>query len=447
MEKLPEEILFNIFKHLPQKDLLSLNCVCKVFGNTIDQFHLIEEIIIGGHSKNESSTPHRVFAKSTIKSYTANIHQKVLEIVGRNLKKLHFSQSSLSLLDIITILQLTPNLKSLKFDYVRLIDDTIDSTVSLPQLKNVDLVFSESDPNIFRVFQQSSMLKIDLRFFGDTPYSNFAEFVAFMNQQNELKSLAISGVYESNLFLISMERSQFQLEELIFDNCDFEEWEKFESFLMEHVKTLTSITVKKSKWDPSSILNHCVTLKTLHVQQANMNFLNNLASVEELSIETAICDITKFPNIKRLLIANTTPKINEDISASMKHLEDLEIKYGESLSNLYVPQLKKLKIMSFNASIDPAFFLEHRCIDALTISCFTTNDVLLDAITNSLTNLKVLRILGINQLTSATFKIIVGNCKKLKVFEMTKWCQKFHSDELKCLNEIVGLKTYVESFV
>lgn len=444
MDLLPKEILVSIFKHLSQPDRVSVTQVCKLFCEIIEKFDLIEHLYVGDKS-DESSTPRRKYSKATVKNYKSE-HQRVFEAAGNRLTTLKLTQCSMNLIDIFTILRLTPNVKNLTFDYVQLDDDTLDGTVTFPLLVDINLLFNESDPAILRVLQESSLLKADLRFYADVPYSNFAEFVKVLKTQERLRSFAISGAYESNMFLIPMGKSKYKLKEFSIDNCDLEEWENLETYLLDHVDSLEKFVVKNVRWDPSPVLNQCKRLKSLQCHRVEMDYIDVLATVEELSLEPPVQMMDKFPNVKRLFISRSSPVTYQMITNVMNKLEEIEITFG-GLAGLEVSGLKKLKLSSIDGNIDESFFVAHHRIEELQlVHVFNVDDSLLEAITSNLANLKILRILGDNYLTSRAFTIIKENCKNLKIFEMSKWDQKFSREDWKCLLEVNGLQIYTEKF-
>ena len=443
MDSFPVELLLRIFKHLPQSDLLAATQVSRKFCKTIENFGLIKRIFIANDC--ESSLV-RKYTEAIVKRYSPDVNEKVFEKTGSHLKMLKFAHCSLNLVDILKVLQLASNVKNVTFSYVTLDDDRIDTAAELPQLNNVDLLFEESNPEILNLFMKSSFNRIDLRFFGDVPYSNFAPLVNVLKTQDKLSSLAFSGIYESNLFLIPMGKANYQLKEFSINNCDIEEWDGLETFLAEHVGTIEKFTVQDLRWDPSNTLNHCTKLRSLHVSQTELNFLGKLNSIEKLSMEPPIRTMDSFPNTKQLFLARSTPQVNEIVSSSMKKIEELEIKFSE-VAGIELPALTKLKFSSTNGTFSQAFFHFHNKIEDLTFEyCFEIDDGLLETIGTSLIDLKVLRILGDNHLTLRAFDIIKDNFKNLKVFEMSKWDQKFKKEDWIKLHEINGLKIYTEKF-
>lgn len=170
MENLSKFLLASIFKLLPQSDLLAAQQVCKKFQETTEEFELFLHLVI--HDGNdESSSRNRKYSKATVTSYKPAVHQKAFDSTGNYLKSLNFRQCTLNLNDIVTIINASPNVEYLAFDYVRLEDDVKVDVEKLPKLQNVSLLFNESDPNIFKALRSCSFEKVDLRFYGNIPYS------------------------------------------------------------------------------------------------------------------------------------------------------------------------------------------------------------------------------------------------------------------------------------
>lgn len=448
MELLPKEILVQVFKHLPQRDRMTVAEVCTLFSAIIDKFHLIERFYIDENHTDESSTPTRKYTEATVSDYKDG-YKKIFEATGKHLITLKLEHCTLKLIDIVNILRLTPNIKNLTLSYIRLdfgSDETLSESVQLPQLIDINLLMNESNPKIFSVLLKSSISKVNLQYYGDVPYSNFSEFVKLLKTQHNLTSFTMQGIYESSLFIQPMGKSNYRLKEFSIDNCDLEEWDVLESYLIEHVESLDKFTIKSVRWDPSNFLNQSKRLKTLQCHRVEMNYIDVLPSIEELSLEPPIQMMDKFPNVKRLFISRSSPVTFQMITNVMNKLEEMEITYGE-LTGLEVSGLKKLKLSSLDGTIQANFFVTHHRIEELQLVYVSNiDDSLLEAITANLTNLRVLRILGDNHLTSRAFTIIKNNCKKLKVFEMTKWDQKFKREDWKCLLEINGLQVYTEKF-
>lgn len=446
MNNFPVEVLVNIFQHLPQNDLTRVSEVCEKFNQVITDFKLIRHLILSSKTNDESVTLTRKYTEVTMKDrelFMKGIPQHFLQVFTNHITKLTLSQCTVKLSHLQEILNFLTKVKFIHLDYVQLSDETIDPSTDLPQLKNVDLVFAESNPTIFKILGNVSARSVDLRFYGDVPYSNFNDFCVFLKLQTQLSTIKISGIYESNLFMIPMGKSNFQLKEFKVQNCDFEEYENFEAFLLEHEKTIEKFTVSEiSNWDSSRILNQFKNLKRFEAKRIPLQFLEDIPSVEELVWESTsqFNAIQHFPNVRKLELRQCQQEINQFVNTLTK-LRELKIFLG-NIDGLNVPNIRKLELQNCEG-LSSHFFEVHTQIEDLILYVFNLDDTILMSIATNLRNLKSLRIFGNNQLTSEAFNIIGENCKSLKVIEITHWVQKFKNDEWKSLTKINGLQIFM----
>lgn len=413
----------------------------------VERSNQIKKLQIGGNN-DESSLPTRKYSEAVVlKTFKPNVHQKVFEALGNQLTTLKLSRCSLNLSDIANILRATPNVKFLTFDYMRLKllnDDSLSEDVELPQLQVASLLFNESDPSILAALQKSSTVKVCLHFNGDIPYSNLLKFVNFLNNQTSLNRLLVSGLYESNLFLFSMTTPTFQLEEFSIDNCDFEELEDLDDFLMERVETMENFIFKSVYWNHSTVINDCKKLESLQSIRIDSNFLRILMIVEELLIEPMR---NRFRNVRKLCVCGATPSTFEAISRSLAKLEDPTLKFT-GISDLNVPTLRKLKLASLTDLTVVNFYILHNKIKELLFEqVHIIDDALLESIIVNFRNRKVFRFFGENYDTSRAFQIIRDNYKSPKAFDMTSWDQKFNTEDWRCLYDISGLQAYQDVLI
>lgn len=446
MDNLPKELLAKIFQSLTQRDLLSASLVNSCFNDVITSFNLITTIYIHDSGSIENS-PTRSYSKAVIRKDNASIYRKALESIGDSVKEVNFRQHETSISSIVTILNLLPNVKIISFYYIRLKNDEEAINENVQPLNGVTLLFHESNPVIFKAFNQISVIKIDLRFFGDTPYYNFTDFNPFMKHQKELKSFGMSGIYESNLMYGAIPRGDFKLTDFQIRGSDLEEYIYLESFLADHVETLEKLTVKNvSSWDCSNVIKSCGNLKVLRLEETLLNDLQDtLPSVVDFEVQLPMQRIDMFPNTKKLFVRNATAANNQVLSNVMTKVTDLSLTFG-NCEGILMKNITKMNFMNV-ADITPQFFVHHNKITDLTLrNIFHIDDDLLQAITVNLSQLKILRIFGLNHLTRNALNIIKSNCKHLKVFESAAWSQQFKAEDWKCLFEINGLATYYEKF-
>lgn len=450
MDQLPKEMLLYIFKQLPTRDLLAISATCRVFNKLVENTDLSANfvLVLNGEKKNE---PKRKYKQCTINQYIPEAHRSIIEANAAGIVSVKFYRREYTLNAINAILKMMPNLKNLEFDYVRIesYDQEPPASNDLCQLKNVNLILSESSPEIFSILLNSKeFLSMNLSYYGDIPYSDFRSFKKLLSAQTFLKSLDISGIYESNLFLTRFAVSRFPLREFSLDNCELEETIHLQEFLMQHADTLERVTFKGISWDPSTFINHCTSLKFISITEITLDQLDANSTVVDLKVGKDVTPLDrlldKFTALKSLKIFNNTSDINRLISA-MPHLDKLEINYGP-IAELHVPSLNKLKLYAIDGEIERQYIENHTKVVDLTLEYCQVNNNLLTSIVTNMKELKVLRLLGDCQLNAGAFHIIADNCKHLKIFEMTKWDQRYKSSDWDCLYNIKGLKVYQERF-
>lgn len=446
MEKLPKEIIHVILKNLPQKDLLNAARVNSTFNDVITSFKLIQKIYIKGAAIE--NPPTRFYPKAEIIKDNSGNFCKAFESIGQDIEEIYFNNLRISLSSIVTILNFLPNLKVISFYYVRVDDEDEQFEGKVQPLNNVNLIFRESSPVIFNLLEFVSINKIEMNFYGDTPYSDFRSILPFMKNQKELKSFAMSGIYESNLMYGVVPRGDFKLREFSISSSDLEEYGYLEEFLSQHFETLEVLKVKSiSAWDCSNIIKSCRNLKSLTLHETLLDDLNeSISTIEELSMKPPMENTTRFPNVKKLHLEDTTVEFNQSLSRTMQHVTNLSLKFGPA-AGILMPNIVNLELMNVN-QIEPEFFVHHNRLESLVLrNIFNLNDNLLEAMaSNNGRSLKVLRIFGLNELSARALAIIKEHCKSLRVLEMATWSQQFKKDEWKCLYAINGLKIYTEKF-
>lgn len=442
MDKLPKELLTEILKNLPQRDLLNAARVSRTFNEIIGIFCLIEKIYIT-RADNENP-PSRYYKKAIIKNDDSNGYLKAFKTNGESIEEVYFDNLTISINSIAKILNLTPNVKVISFYYTRLENDDEEIEKIVQPLKNVELIFRETNPLIFKILHQVSIKKIVISLYGDSPYYDFNEIQPFMSTQKELKSFDLSGIYECNLMFGVIPKGNYKLQQFSISSSGLEEWHYLEEFLADHTETLEKLTISQVSWDSSSIIRSCKKLKSLTLHETQLNNINDtILSVEELSVQLPIQNISMFPNVKKLHLKQINATENQHISQTLLKVTDLLLVFGAA-TEISFPNVTKLELMNVN-QLTTEFFVHHNKLENLVLrNIFQLDDNILQAIVdNSGKSLRVLRIFGLNNLTARAFAII-KKCIKLKVFETATWTQQFKNDEIKCLYEISGLKIYPE---
>lgn len=452
MNNFPVEVLVNIFQHLQQNDLIRVSEVCLKFNQVVTDFKLIRRLILtartitnaGGDESAVTLT--RKYDSVILRDrelLMAGIPQHILQVFTNHIVKLTLNQCSLKMTHVQEILKRLTKVKFIHFDYVEISDEDFDATVDLPQVKNVDLIFEESDPKIFKLLSSVSVSSVDLKFYGDTPYSNFNDFVLFAKLQTQLEKFKVSGVYESNLFLIPMGKSNFRLKEFAVRNCDFEEYGNFELFLLDHIETMEKISISEVvSWDCSSIVARFKKLRVFEAKQTMLEFMQDMPTVRELVWEAPMRfnAIQNFANVRKLQMRQCPQATNQFVN-NLALLRELKLFLG-NVDGLHLPELRKLELRNCQG-LTADFFRVHRKIEKLHLEVYELNDEILLSIVTNLSKLKELTICDNNHLTAEAFNIIADNCKSLKTIEITHWVQKFTNGEWKAMTKINGLQIYM----
>jgi hypothetical protein len=257
----------------------------------------------------------------------------------------------------------------------------------------------------------------------------------------------MGGIWESNLMYGQTPKGDYHLKEFSISSSDLEEWIYLETFLADHTGTLEKLSIKElPDWDPSSVIKQCTKLKSLELDKIALNEItDDIATVEELSFSLPNPRINKFPNVKKLYMEEATVENNQLLSASMKQVRDLTIRYG-SANGCHFENVTKVQLINTEAINDEFFTLHTKVEELALINFFHLNDALLEVIVTNLKGLRVLKIHTLCNLTARAFQIMREHCKNLRVLDMKTWSQAFSANDWKCLYDISGIEIYRENF-
>ncbi|KAG5677448.1 hypothetical protein PVAND_007206 [Polypedilum vanderplanki] len=447
MEKLPVEILCHIFNQLPQKHIIKLTTVSKLFNEIIESNNLIKGLKVDTQTPLTLKSPKRKFSKVFIRDNNTENFIKALQATGDSIEEVTIEHHRTTLNSIVTILNLLPNAKKITFRYINLEDEDEFVDAVVKPLNDITLEFYETDPTIFKILHQVSVKKLVVRNYGDSPYYNFINFYPFITLQKHLISFYFGGIFESNLMSSRFPDVEFRLKEFSIYNSDLEEYVHLETFLANHVDTLEKLSIKDVHgWDPSNVINKCKKLKSLELEAIETNEITEeITSLEELSITMPNSGIDKFPNVRKLYIEGATVESNRIFSANMKKVEDLTIRFGK-VNGCYFEKVKKLSLINTDEIENDVFIIHNKIEELALINYFHLNDEQLEAIVSNLNNLKVFKIHTMCKLTANSFQIMRKYCKNLRVLDMKTWSQQFNINDWKCLFDINGIEIYTENF-
>ena len=381
---------------------------------------------------------------------------------SQTIKELTVSNCSLQLDDLRQLLNFTPKLETLTISYVSISNSNVQTEPTLHNLKT--LKFIESDPGFFNLLKFPQFTRVSLEFYEDI-YLNFEFFVEFLGNQKQLKHLSLSHMKDSNLFLfdVAQAASCFQLHTLTINDCDFEmEDDSFTRFLKGQT-ALKELDLQATRFlvenDMEVIFCEMRGLRKLTLKVPNFSFDEKICKGRNLHLvdltlvgnnSTKIDEMVRcFPNLETLELLKFRDL--EDFDKVAEIIEGLENLTIEGCKNKWVENLKfrNLKKLTLNQTHELTIqgFQElvenHPKIEELELtSSFNLNDDILEIILKELNKLNVLIISSDNQLTRNAFNLVDEHCKCLKKFRMEKFCQKFNSDDMKCLGNIPGLSWY-----
>lgn len=457
MDSYPSEVLVNIFKHMHQRDLLSLSLVCKRFDEIINHYQLIRRIYLKSSNDDSLMTLRRNYSEVAVKDlqyYMKSFPPNQLQAFS-NFTKLSFDNCEIKLSHLQEIMSRTNSVKFMHFSYVRVCEEKWEEAKVwnvLSQLNDVELIFEESDPSLFKIIKNFSFKSIKMRNYGDSSYTQLNDFVLTLKTQEHLETLKIGGIFESNLFMVPVGKSNFQLKHFEIDNSDLEEYENVESFLAEHSETIETFSVSDiHRWDPSAAIVKFKKLKSLEISNdMKVDYLTEMPSVEILiwNRSNPSNAIRNFPYLRKLKIDLLGEERADDtitiITQTMNKLEELELMYCP-VEQLNLPELKKLRLDACTG-ITPRFFEQHTKIEDLTLRFYELNDEILTSVVRNCKNLKVLTITDNNHLSGNSYQIIGENCKNLKIFNAKHWVQMHKNDEWKNLLQINGLQIFIKPY-
>lgn len=425
MNSMPNEILLEIFSYLSASELIALSTMCRAFNRIISDSVLVKKLLLNFRqsTKDESSIGNRRYTRLNIGSFTPTLHLTILRDtpIGGDLVSINLRNHKFKLESIRKILNETPNVKELSFNRIKLSDVPKVIRQPLPQLKNVDLISTESDSRIYRVLCDCGFEKITISQRFDDGFYRFSEFHRLLKSQTTLKHLSFNGLYKTSLFTDdSLDKVDFHLESFSVTDSIFLRTVHLKTFLEAHSKTLRTMKISKiTLCDFSTVLNKLNALTSLSLATVELGYLETLAKVEELSIEGhKIKDtvLEKLPNVKRLKLLRVDRKsLLNSVSKYMKDLEFAEIAES-SINGLAAPTIKNLSLQSVHCP--PNFFEVHFNIEHLSIDhCSGVTDETVGEIVKFLRNLKSLTIICADITEESLFEIR-DSCASLEILRI-----------------------------
>lgn len=420
MNLLPKEVLFEIFQYLDARDLIALTTVCSSFNDIVSGSKLAKKLIMNFRKVHGEydSIGDRKYSQLRIGFYKATFHSQVLKEIGKFVTNLSFKNCTLKIDIVRKILLATPSVSWLRFERMRLSDVPNRIKLPFPNLSNVRLKCSGTDPRLYRIFNNCSITELSISHSASDNYADFSDLVDLLNSQENLKHLSIDGFCRTTLFASSaLEKVKFALTSFSVTNSMFDRTVHLKSFVEHQSKSLKKLEVKDVELcDFSTVINNLNNLISISISKASMCYLEPLTTVEDLTVEgqKIVGDIfSKLPSLKRLTLKWIRSQIiMEDVSQNMKELESVHLSES-SLNGFHVPTMKNLSLVAIDQC--PAdFFADNNQVEILNLeNCFFVEDQTVISITENLRKLKSFRLINCEKITNKSLIAIRDNCKKL----------------------------------
>lgn len=367
MNFLPEEILLDIFKNVSARDLICLSFVCKSFYETINKNQkLIKKFQLCFRKLNgdEDSIGSRRYSQLRIGFFKATLHYAILDDVGEHLVKLSLTNCNQKLETIRRILLLTKNVREFTAERVRLTDVPNVLKKSLPVFNDINVTSIESDPRLFRIFNDSSIAELTLCQSLHDGFADFSDLTNVLKVQTRLRSMTMDGFHKTGFFSDDqLNKVKFRLESVAITNSHFNRTVYLKTFLELHANTLKIFKIGSVELcDFSDVLNQSTRLERFSIYDVKLNYLEQLSTVEELTITGEKFDVKilmKLPSVKRLILKDVwSEKVLKIISEYLNELEAVTI-YGGSMNGLKLPKVKRMSLISVDSI--PNNFFEETC--------------------------------------------------------------------------------------
>ncbi|KAL7045258.1 hypothetical protein ACKWTF_002181 [Chironomus riparius] len=404
MNKLPKNILEQIFCKLSIQDLINISLVCKKFNKIINNSSLILnkfEILISDYEIRKW-----IGSRKYQKIYIEDCREDRLIEHGNVFKSIHDSVNEVAIRNLyetdldnfILFIDQFENLTKLSIFSLNLYEECGPKFNKECQGINFKflkyLTFCQSDVSLLKLFMNSqlSFFKISDDFGDRRILKNF------LVEQKELKTLELS-YYEQPSDIFNNEEIlnvKFKLKKLIIDEEKIEEsaFVTLQKFLTIHADTLEFFEVYEENYTIISYLKDFVNLKTLRIFGGSENIQINLPqmmNIEHLILDSKVDHYWSiFPNLISL--------ITNSRSIDFKNIDKLQkLQNFEATGFCDIPifnnrNIKSMKLVDCSFQNVRKFNFDNNKLEALVIeNCFYV-DWLEDFLLHKDQKLKVLKI-------------------------------------------------------
>ncbi|CAG9811389.1 unnamed protein product [Chironomus riparius] len=440
MEKLPQELILEIFEHLEVTDLINLSKINTRFKEIVRssprkwKFNLKFD----KKGKIESERTQR-FGQLTVKHFNPRSHQPALQICGSNITSITFTGSvvtfpfagtEIKYPDIAMILRICQNLQHVKFENLIVWPEVIKH---MPQNNGIHVEIIESSSCILDLFLKCrvSALWITSK---DGEYGTGIR--GFLRSQPYLKTILCQGQKVLDLFYAmgnsygeNYEALPFQLKILSMRDVYFKPY--YMDILMPSASSLTYLTI--ADIDPlwqhhllGDFIAKCSNLEELSLRNFAFLRLKPPTSITRVTL----CDyvgpaqwISDLTNLKSLVVMSQTHSVQthamEFNFAKNSALENVTISSAVIKSSLDMPYVKKLKLKDIRDIPDGQELIRNLCrIEEIQVeNCGNVTDKIVKDIARRANNVRNLSICD-GTITNETLRYVRGCCGNMKDFVM-----------------------------
>ncbi|CAG9809965.1 unnamed protein product [Chironomus riparius] len=297
------------------------------------------------------------------------------------------------------------------------IDEDLES-LQLPTFRNLRIYFDDSSPTFFDILENSKAIELCIDNKCSARYTNFDPVKKFIKSQEHLKSLALMYFsINTNLFMDNMlDFVKFRLKKFSMNSVylGMENVARFQTFMMNHIDTLTTLHVQSPFLD-ISFFRQFLTLKELQISHTNP-FFDSFKNIEILTVENVSGNwMVKFPYVRDLTMIykyGVFLGMYSDL-INLVHLQHLTI-IDSKIPELNIPSVCSLSLKNVTICAKRPFRFEDNQIKELNIDSCSSIDWIADFLALESTRLKVLRIRNMN-----LKELIVTEKEKEKIQTLT----------------------------
>lgn len=436
MDKLPQELILEIFEQLEVTDLINLSKIHHRFKEIIRniprkwKFNL--KFDKKGKIESEQTTR---FGQLIVKHFNPRTHQPALQICGSNITSISFIGSvatfpfagtEIKFPDIAMILRVCQNLQHVKFENLIVWPEVVKHR---PQNTGIHVEIVESSSCILDLFLNCkvSALWITSR---DGEYGTGIR--GFLRSQPNLKTILCQGQKVLDLFYAmgnsygeNYEALPFQLKILSMRDVYFKPY--YMDILLPSASSLTYLTI--ADIDPlwqhhllGEFIAKCTNLEELSLRNFAFLRLQPPTSITRVTL----CDyvgpaqwISDLPNLKSLIVMSQTHSVQthtmEFNFAKNTALENVTISSAVIKSSLDMPYVKKLKLKDIRDVPDSQEFIQNlgKIEEIQVDNCGNVTEKIVKEIARRANNVQNLSICD-GTITSETLLFIRGCCGNLK---------------------------------